>query len=115
MLWRGPLSGCNGLPCFCLTTVECPMRGCIRADEEARLYHKLKTEVAQGFTVRNRQISHACPYLISEYFYIWVVSARLPTLYDELFSYTDGHSHNTKPTAHQRPVMEHVPEFVLCL
>ena len=28
-----------------LTTVECPMRGRIPADEEVCLYHKLKTEV----------------------------------------------------------------------
>ena len=28
-----------------MTTVECPMRGRIPADEEAWLYHKLKTEV----------------------------------------------------------------------
>ena len=98
-----------------MTTVECPMRGHIPADEEAWLYHKLKTEVDQGFTVGNRQISRACPYLISEYFYIWVVPACPPALYDELFPYTHGHSHNTEPTAHQRLVMEHVPEFVLCL
>ena len=30
---------------------------------------------AQGFTVGNCQISHACPCLIFEYFYIWVVTA----------------------------------------
>ena len=36
----------DGLPGFCLTTVECPMRGRIPADEEVWLYHKLKTEVA---------------------------------------------------------------------
>ena len=98
-----------------MTTVECPMRGRIPADEEAWLYHKLKTEVDQGFTVGNRQISHACPYLISEYFYIWVVTACPPALYDESFPYTHGHSDNTEPRAHQQPVMEHVPEFVLCL
>ena len=27
-----------------MTTVECPMRGCITADEEAWLYHKWKLE-----------------------------------------------------------------------
>ena len=91
------------------------MRGRIHADEEASLYHKLKIEVDQGFTVGNCQISHACPCLIAEYFYIWVVTARPPTLHDEFFPYTHGHSHNTEPTAHQRPVMEHMPEFVLCL
>ena len=54
-------------------------------------------------------------YLISEYFYIWVVIARPPALYDKLLPYTHGHSHNTKPTAHQRQVMEHVPNIVFCL
>ena len=29
---------------LCLTTVECPMGGRIPADEDAWLYHKLKTE-----------------------------------------------------------------------
>ena len=98
-----------------MTTVECPMRGRIPADDEAPLCHKLKREVDEGFTVGNRQIFHACPCLISESFYIWVVTARPPALYDELFAYTHGHSHNTEPTAHQQQVMEHVPEFVLCL
>ena len=32
-------------PRHCLTIVECPMRGCIAADEEAWLYHKWKLEV----------------------------------------------------------------------
>ena len=57
-LWCGPLSWgdglprfgvasslCDGLPGFCLTTVECPMRGRIPADEDAWLYHKSKTKV----------------------------------------------------------------------
>ena len=43
-----------------------------------------------------------------------LVTARPPALYDELFPYTHGHSHNSEPTAHQWPV-EHVPKFVLCL
>ena len=30
---------------FCLTTVECPMRGRITDDEDAWLYHKWKPEV----------------------------------------------------------------------
>ena len=29
---------------FCLTTVECPMRGRISADEDVWLYHKWKQE-----------------------------------------------------------------------
>ena len=53
--------------------------------------------------------------LISEYFYIWVVIARPPAVYDELLPYTHGHSHNAEPTAHQRQVMEHVPGYVSCL
>ena len=44
-LWCGPLSWGDGLPGFCLTIVECPMRGCIDADEDAWLYHKWKPEV----------------------------------------------------------------------
>ena len=40
-----PLSWGDGLPGFCLTTVECPMRGRITADEHAWLYHKWKPEV----------------------------------------------------------------------
>ena len=35
----------DGLPGFCLTTVECPMRGRITADEDAWLCHKWKPEV----------------------------------------------------------------------
>ena len=35
----------DGLPGFCLTTVECPMQGHITADEDAWLYHKWKPEV----------------------------------------------------------------------
>ena len=34
-LWCGPLSWGDGLPGFCLTTVECSMRGRITADEDA--------------------------------------------------------------------------------
>ena len=63
----------------------------------------------------NHRISHACGYLISEYFYILVIMARLPALYNEVFLYTHGHSHHTEPIAHQQPVMEHVPEILLCL
>ena len=44
-LWCGPLSWGDGLPGFCLTTVECPMRGRITVDKDAWLYHKLKIEV----------------------------------------------------------------------
>ena len=44
-LWCGPLSWGDGLPGFCLTIVECPMRGCIADDEDAWLYHKWKPEV----------------------------------------------------------------------
>ena len=40
-----PLSWGDGLPGFCLTIVECPMRGCIAADEDVWLYHKWKPEV----------------------------------------------------------------------
>ena len=42
-LWCGPLSWGEGLPNFCLTTVEYPMKGRIGADKEA-LYHKWKPE-----------------------------------------------------------------------
>ena len=34
-LWCGPLSWGNGLPGFCQTTVECPMRGRITTDKDA--------------------------------------------------------------------------------
>ena len=44
-LWCGPLSWGDGLPAFCLTIVECPIRGRIAADEDAWLYHKWKPEV----------------------------------------------------------------------
>ena len=40
-LWCMHYEGCD----FCLTTVECPMRGCIPLDENAWLYRKWKTEV----------------------------------------------------------------------
>ena len=40
-----PLELHDGLPGFCLTTVECPMQGRIPADEEAWLYHESKMEV----------------------------------------------------------------------
>ena len=31
---------------------------------------------SEGFTVGNRHISRACAYVISEYFNIWVITAR---------------------------------------
>ena len=40
-LWCMQCEGCG----FCLTTVECPMRGRIPPDEDAWLYRKWKTEV----------------------------------------------------------------------
>ena len=40
-LWCMHCEGCG----FCLTTVECPMRGRIPPDEDAWLYRKWKTEV----------------------------------------------------------------------
>ena len=43
-LWCGPLSWGDRLPGFCLTTIECPMRGRITADKDAWLYHKWKPE-----------------------------------------------------------------------
>ena len=43
-LWCGPLSWGDKLPGFCLTTVECPMRGHITADKDAWLYHNWKPE-----------------------------------------------------------------------
>ena len=43
-LWCGPLSSGDGLPGFCLTTVECPMRGRITVHKDAGLYHKWKPE-----------------------------------------------------------------------
>ena len=44
-VWCGPLSWGDDLPFFCLTTVKCPMRGRITADEDAWSYHKWKLEV----------------------------------------------------------------------
>ena len=39
-----PVVHCEGCG-FCLTTVECPMRGRIPPDEDAWLYRKWQTEV----------------------------------------------------------------------
>ena len=44
-LWCGPLSWGDGFPGFCLTTIECPMRCRITADEDAWLYHRWEPEV----------------------------------------------------------------------
>ena len=57
----------------------------------------------QGFTVWNCQISHACAYLTSQDFYICVVTARPPALYDELIhTLTDTHTiPNRQPTSGQ--------------
>ena len=43
-LWCRPLSWGDGLPGFCLTTIQCPMRGRITADKDVWLYHKWKPE-----------------------------------------------------------------------
>ena len=43
-LWCELLSLGDGLPGFCLTTVECRMRGRITADKDAWLYHNWKSE-----------------------------------------------------------------------
>ena len=43
-LWCGPLSWGDGLPGLLMTTVECPMRGRITANEDAWLYDKWKLE-----------------------------------------------------------------------
>ena len=39
----------DGLPGFCLTTIECPMRGRIIADEDVWLYHKWKLKFDVDF------------------------------------------------------------------
>ena len=43
--------------------------------------HAVHCLFSQGFTAGNRQISHACPYLISQYLYIWGVIASLPAAF----------------------------------
>ena len=56
-------------------------------------------------------------YLISEYFYIWVVTARPPALYDELLPRAPGITQTKvgqprEEGAHTPPLLERTPAVV---
>ena len=73
-LWCGPLSWGDGLPGFCLTTVECPIRGRTTADEDACLYHKWKPEVHVDSLLQASlppgPVEDAVDYLFAKFVYV---------------------------------------------